>query len=183
MISLILGGVRSGKSRYAVEQAKKSKKKTAFIATCVFFDKEMRNRIRLHRLSRPKHWKLIEEGQDITSALRKIENSYGTAVVDCLGLWISNLLSDNLKDNEIERKIEKLIQAILKAKLDVLLVSNDVGSGIMPINALARRFCDLLGLTNQKIARKADNVILMSAGIPQILKGDYPNAKIERDIK
>lgn len=179
MISLVLGGVRSGKSRYAVEQAEKSKKKTAFIATCVFFDKEMRNRIRLHRLSRPRHWRLIEEGRDIALALSKIENSYGIAIIDCLGLWISNLLSDYLKDNEIENEIEKFIRTILKTKLNVILVSNDVGSGIMPINAIARRFCDLLGLANQRIAQKADNVILMSAGIPQILKGDYPNAKIE----
>lgn len=175
---LILGGARSGKSRYAVELAKKFKKRVVFIATATSFDREMKRRIRLHRISRPRHWKLIEEGRDISSVLSKLKGKYEVVLIDCLGLLISNFLVSNLKDKKIEIRIKKLIDTILKLNLTTILVSNEVGSGIVPDNHLARRFRDLLGLSNQMLAKEADEVIFIQAGIPIVIKGEKKDAKI-----
>lgn len=168
---LILGGTRSGKSRYAVELAKKLNRKVAFIATAISSDEEMKKRIKLHKISRPQHWKLIEEGRNISSILSKLKSKYEVALIDCLGLLISNLLMENLKDKEIERRIKKLINAISKTNLTIILISNEVGMGIVPDNPLARRFRDLVGLANQMIAKNADEVIFMQAGIPLRIRG------------
>ena len=176
---LILGGARSGKSSYAVELAKKFKKKVVFIATATSFDEEMAKRIKLHKSSRPRQWKLIEEGKNIGQILPAIKDKYEIVLIDCLGLLVSNLLADNLKDKEIERRINKLIDTILKVNFTTIIVSNEVGSGIVPVNALARRFRDLLGLSNQMIAEKADKVIFMQAGIPVIIKEGQKDAEIE----
>lgn len=176
---LILGGARSGKSSYAVELAKKFKKKVAFIATATSFDEEMKKRIELHKTSRPRQWKLIEEGKNIVQILPAIKDKYEIVLIDCLGLLVSNLLADNLKDKEIERRINKLIDAILKVNFTTIIVSNEVGSGIVPVNPLARRFRNLLGLSNQMIAKKADKVIFMQAGIPVIIKDSQKDAEIE----
>jgi len=167
----ISGGARSGKSSYAVERAKKPKRKVAFIATATSPDREMKERIKLHKASRPKQWKLIEEAKDVSSVLSKLKGKYEVVLVDCLGLLISNLLESNLDDKEIERRIQKLIAAILKVNLTTILVSNEAGSGIVPANPLARRFRDILGLANQMMAKKADEVIFMQSGIPVVLKG------------
>lgn len=167
----ILGGARSGKSKYAVKLAKKLKGQVAFIATTTSPDGEMKKRIKLHKISRPRHWKLIEEGKDISKVLSTLNNKYRIVLIDCLGLLISNLLANNLEDKEIEVKIAGLIRAVLKTNLTTILVSNEVGSGIVPENAIARRFRDLLGLSNQMMAEKADEVILMQSGIPVKIKG------------
>ena len=166
----ILGGARSGKSGYAVELAKRLGKRIVFIATAEASDQEMRKKIRLHKMSRPKCWALIEETKDIACRLRKLESKYDAAVIDCLGLWISNLLMDNLTDSRINKKIEELMGAISKTKVSTIVVSNEVGSGIVPIEPLARRFRDLVGRANQLIAKEADEVILMAAGLPAVLK-------------
>lgn len=169
---LILGGARSGKSRYAVKLAKKLKGQVAFIATAASLDREMKKRIKLHKASRPKTWKLVEEGRDVSLALSKLDDKYEIILIDCLGFWISNLLESNLKDKQIEIEIKKLISSIEKTNVNIILISNEVGAGIVPDNSLARRFRDLLGLANQMIAKKADQVILMQAGIPLNIKGD-----------
>lgn len=176
---LILGGSRSGKSSQAVELAKSFKKRAAFIATCAFLDNEMTKRIKKHRCSRPKQWRLIEEPIDIQRVLIDIQKKYDVVIVDCMGLWISNFLVDNLEDKEIEKKINGLLTSISKINIAVILVSNEVGGGIVPDNLLARRFRDLVGLANQMIAKKADDVIFMQAGIPLIIKGEKTNAKIK----
>ncbi len=167
----ILGGARSGKSSYAVKRAKKLKKKVVFIATATSPDREMKEKIKLHKAARPRQWKLIEEGKDVSSILSKLNGKYEVVLIDCLGLLISNLLESNLKDREIERRIKKLINTIVRISLTTILVSNEVGSGIVPANPLARRFRDILGLANQTMARKADEVIFMQSGIPVTLKG------------
>ncbi len=167
---LVLGGARSGKSSYAVELAKEFKKKVVFIATATSSDEEMAKRIALHRNSRPKQWKLVEEGRDISAILPALKDRYEVVLIDCLGLLVSNLLADDLTDDEIEKRIKKLVEAILKIDVTTIVVSNEVGSGIVPMNALARRFRDLLGLSNQMIAKKADEVIFMRAGIPVRIK-------------
>src|SRR3989338_1470864 len=176
---LVLGGSRSGKSSYAVELAKSFKKRAAFIATCAFLDKEMTERIKKHRRSRPKQWKLIEEPRDIQRVLIEIQKKYDVVIVDCMGFWISNFLIDNLKNEEIEKKIGGLLASISKINVTTILVSNEVGGGIVPDNLLARRFRDLVGLANQMIAKKADDVIFMQAGIPLIIKGEKADAKIK----
>ena len=188
---LILGGARSGKSSYAVELAKKlsakgeisppaspakrgersgGKKKTVFIATAAASDSEMKKRIELHKKARPRQWKLIEEGKDISLILPKLKGKYEVVLIDCLGLLISNLLAGNLGDKKIEMRIKKLINTILKLKVTTILVSNEVGMGIVPLSPLARRFRDLAGLSNQMLAKNADKVIFMQAGIPRIIK-------------
>jgi adenosylcobinamide kinase/adenosylcobinamide-phosphate guanylyltransferase len=167
---LIVGGTRSGKSRYAVELAKKLGGKVVFIATATPCDGEMEERIKLHRLSRPSHWRLIEETKDISSVLPKLEGKYEVILVDCLGLLISNFMAEGWKDKKIERAIKKLIGTIQKTELATILVSNEVGSGIVPENPLARKFQDLIGFTNQMAAEKADEVILMQSGIPIRIK-------------
>ena len=168
----ILGGARCGKSSYAVKLAKSFTGKVVFIATAAPFDSEMKKRIKLHKAGRPRQWKLIEESKNISPILPKLKDKYEVILIDCLGLLISNLLASNLKDKEIERKVKKLISVISKINLTTILVSNETGGGIVPANPLARRFRDVLGLSNQMIAEKADEVIFMQSGIPITIKGE-----------
>lgn len=177
-IILILGGARSGKSRYAVELAEQLSKKVVFIATATLPDEEMNERIKLHKSFRPKYWKVIEEAKEVASILPQLKEKFEVVLIDCLGLLISNLLADNLKDKAIERRIKRLINTISKVKITTILVSNEVGSGIVPDNPLARRFRDILGLANQIVAEKADKVIFMQSGIPIKIKG-VEDAKIK----
>jgi len=167
---LILGGAKSGKSSYAVKLAKEHGKRTVFIATAAPSDREMKKKIELHRMSRPRQWELVEEGKDVTSILPTLKDKYEVVLIDCLGLLISNLLADNLTDEETEGRIREFVEAIQRLDFMTIIVSNEVGSGIVPVHPLARRFRDLLGLSNQMIAKKADKVILMHAGIPLIIK-------------
>lgn len=174
----ILGGSRSGKSSYAVKLTKELGRNVTFIATATSPDEEMKKRIKLHKALRPKYWKVIEEGKDIGSILPKLKGKFEVVLIDCLGLLISNLLIENLKDKEIEGRIKKLINAILKVNLTIILVSDEVGMGIVPDNPLARRFRDLVGSVNQVIAKNADEVIFMQAGIPLRLKGDLKDEEV-----
>lgn len=167
---LILGGARSGKSSYAVEMAKGFRKKVVFIATAANCDEEMAKRIAMHKKSRPRQWKLVEEGRDVSVILPVLKDKYEVVLIDCLGLLVSNLLADDLADEEIEKRVKELVEVILKTNVTTIVVSNEVGSGIVPMNALARRFRDLLGISNQMIAKKADEVIFMRAGIPVRIK-------------
>jgi adenosylcobinamide kinase/adenosylcobinamide-phosphate guanylyltransferase len=166
----VLGGARSGKSRYAVELAKRLSQKVAYIATCSNPDAEMKKRIGLHKDSRPCHWKVIEEGKDIRGVFDRLKNKYAVVIVDCLGLLVTNLLAQN-KDRQILKNLEQLARCISKSKNTTIVVSNEVGGGIVPENALARRFRDLLGLGNQMMAKTADEVILMQSGIALKIKG------------
>lgn len=185
----IIGGARSGKSRYAVDLAKELSSKgtspaldkgnVAFIATATSLDDEMKDRIRIHKISRPRQWKVIEEGRDIGPILPELEDGYKVVLIDCLGLLVSNLLASNLTDKQIEANIKDLIKTIQEVNLTTIIVSNEVGSGIVPDNPLARRFRDLLGLANQMLAKKAEEVIFLQSGIPLIIKGRQKDARIE----
>ena len=168
----ILGGVRSGKSHYAVSTAIKISKRVAFIATCTSPDEEMKERIKQHKASRPQHWKVFETGKDIKSILAELEDAYGIVIIDCLSLWISNLLMEGLKDCQIHKILKEFSQAISQSGFTTILVSNEVGCGIVPDNYLARRFRDIAGFANQIMATEADEVFLMSAGIPVQIKGE-----------
>lgn len=170
--TFILGGVRSGKSSYAVNTAKSVGKEIIFIATCIPGDKEMKHRIKLHKRSRPGTWKVIEEGVNIDSVLRKIKRGCDAILIDCIGLFVSNLMAIEPSDRKVERKVRLMIEQIKKLAVSVIVVSNEVGMGIVPDNPLARRFRDLLGRANQMLAQSADTVIMMHAGIPTIIKGE-----------
>lgn len=167
----VIGGARSGKSRYARDLAKGISRRVVFIATCLSQDKEMKKRVALHKRSRPRYWKVIEEGKDVKSILIKLKNRFDVVIIDCLGLLISNLLQDALNEKAIEREIKAIAQILTKAKVTSIVVSNKVGGGIVPENQLARRFRDLTGLSNQIMARYADAVYIMQAGIPVKIKG------------
>lgn len=171
-IIFILGGARSGKSSYAMNLAKSTGKRIVFIATCIPTDSEMKQRVRLHKKSRPATWKLVEEAVDIDSALRKAKTGCDAILIDCMGLFISNLMAVESSDKKIEEKARQVIEQIKKSASGVIVVSNEVGMGIVPDNPLARRFRDLLGRVNQMIAKEADKVITMYAGIATIIKGE-----------
>lgn len=165
-IIFILGGARSGKSTYALELAEKSGKKVAFIATCVPCDKEMKERIGLHRKKRPLHWQTFEEPLELPRVLKKSGGKFDVVIIDCLTLLISNLLSENLNDRTIEGRIAQVLKMLKSAKYKSIIVSNEVGLGIVPRGRLARRFRDLAGRVNQIVAQKADDVFFMFSGIP-----------------
>lgn len=170
-MTFIFGGARSGKSRYAAEMAKKRGRKTVFIATAAALDEEMKERIRRHKISRPKEWGLVEEPVNLSDAVSELKQRYNIAIIDCVGLWISNLLMTDMNDSVIEKRIKGLTASILKADPDlVIIVSNEVGGGIVPGDPISRRFRDLLGIANQIIAAEADEVIMMHAGIPVKIK-------------
>ncbi|MDP2938852.1 MAG: bifunctional adenosylcobinamide kinase/adenosylcobinamide-phosphate guanylyltransferase [Candidatus Omnitrophota bacterium] len=169
-ITFILGGARSGKSSYAIELAKSLDKKVAFIATGIPFDREMKERIQMHKKRRPSYWRIFEEPKGVPLLLKKIGSTYNVIIVDCLTLFISNLLLECLTDNAIENKVKKILKVLKSTKCKSILVSNEVGLGIVPDNNLGRRFRDLVGKINQQVASSADEIILMVSGVPLILK-------------
>lgn len=164
-IIFILGGARSGKSTYALCLAKKYRK-TAFIATCQPLDKEMRERIRLHKEARPKHWKTFEEPLDVGPLLEKIGNEFDCIVIDCLTLLVSNLILGGYKEEGIFEKIKAMLASLKKKKARVIMVSNEVGLGLVPANKLGRDFRDAAGKVNQIIAKEANEVFFIISGMP-----------------
>jgi adenosylcobinamide kinase/adenosylcobinamide-phosphate guanylyltransferase len=170
-VTLVLGGARSGKSRYAQQLAEQSRQ-VVFVATAKASDDEMAAKIERHRVERPQEWRTIEEPLDLPTVLG--ENALGSdvIVVDCLTIFAANLLEVEGEDSEtIERRVEALCEALRAAQCNVVLVSNEVGSGVVPEYAVGCRYRDLLGEINQKVARVADDVVLMVAGLPLALKG------------
>ena len=168
-IILILGGARSGKSTQAMKLAKKYNK-VAFLATCQALDKEMKDRIRLHQETRPKHWKTIEEPRDVAARLKEINDTFECIIIDCLTLWISNLMLAGYKETDILKEIETILTHHKKINSKIIMVSNEVGLGIVPANKLARAFRDIAGRVNQRVARDAHEVFFMFSGIPTRIK-------------
>ena len=172
-ITLITGAARSGKSAYALTLAREEggRPRRAFIvATAEALDDEMRARIAHHRASRPAEFETIEEPLNIGDALASLDGRATVVVLDCLTLWISNLLLAGLSDDEILSRADHLAEALGRVSFASVVVTDEVGAGIVPNNALARRFRDLLGWTNQKIAARADAVVMMVAGLAIRLK-------------
>ena len=165
--TLILGGARSGKSRYAEQVAMSSQPPWIYLATAESFDDEMTTRIADHKSRRSQDWQTIDAPLDLAGALAALPRST-TVLVDCLTLWLSNLM---LAERDIDAEIQRLEAAMLAHEAPLVLVSNEVGFGIVPDNALARRFRDFQGLLNQRIAARASRVVLVVAGIPMIVKG------------
>jgi len=166
-IALILGGVRSGKSRLAIKMAKEKGRKVAFVATSQALDKEMEGRIMLHKKARPLGWKTFEEPGDVDILLKNIGAKFDVIIIDCLTLLISNLLLKGLREIDIERKIKKII----RSGANLIIVSNEVGLGIVPDNKMARAFRDISGKMNQVVAKKASEVFFMASGLPLQIKG------------
>jgi adenosylcobinamide kinase/adenosylcobinamide-phosphate guanylyltransferase len=165
-LTLVLGGARSGKSRYAESLIAVLPPPWIYVATAQALDAEMAARISAHRARRGAGWTTVEAPRELAATL----TAHATVpiLVDCLTLWLSNLM---MADAEIDGEIDRLDRALAKATAPVALVANEVGSGIVPDNALARRFRDQQGLLNQRIAAQADHVVLMVAGLPLSLKG------------
>lgn len=163
--TLILGGARSGKTTHALRLAEASTGGLVMIATAQALDDEMAERIARHQAERGRRWRTLEAPLDLVGALAEVRPGE-TAVVDCLTLWVSNLM---FAERDIEGETRGLIAAL--AGRDVILVSNEVGLGIVPDNALARRFRDEAGRLNQRIAAAADRVLFIAAGLPMVLKG------------
>jgi adenosylcobinamide kinase/adenosylcobinamide-phosphate guanylyltransferase len=168
---LILGGARSGKSAYALTLGERYPEPRAFLATAEALDQEMAERIERHRRTRPSSWKTIEEPLKIVEALEGLEGHYGVIVLDCLTLWLSNLLGTFHHDGAMMRgEIERLAEGIAHLLTPLIVVTNEVGLGIVPEHPTARLFRDLVGFANGELARVAEEVYLMFAGLPLRLK-------------
>ncbi len=167
-IMLITGGARSGKSRYAEERARSMGSRLLYVATAEPGDEEMARRIAAHRGRRGTEWTTIEAPIEIASALRE-KRGFDAAVLDCVTLWLSNLMACG-GESRIERAVDEFIAAARGFGAPVFIVTNELGSGIVPDNALARSFRDLAGWTNQRLAEAADEVVLMVAGLPLFVK-------------
>jgi adenosylcobinamide kinase/adenosylcobinamide-phosphate guanylyltransferase len=170
MLTLITGGCRSGKSTHAIKLASASRaSRKFFIATAQALDDEMRARIAHHRQLRPTEFQTIEEPQKLGAALQSLCGCADVVVVDCLTLWVSNLLQE-YHDEAILAEADRLSSLLVQTPFSTIVVTDEVGWGVVPDNPVARRFRDLLGWTNQTVAGVADEVILMAAGYPLRLK-------------
>lgn len=165
-LTLVLGGARSGKSRHAESLIAALPAPWIYIATAEAGDDEMTARIAAHRARRGAIWRTIEAPRDLAAALAASASM--PVLVDCMTLWLSNLL---LAGADIDKEIERLEKALAAAAAPVVLVANELGSGIVPDHALGRQFRDLQGMLNQRIAARADRVVLMVAGLPLAVKG------------
>jgi len=165
MISLILGGARSGKTVRALTLA--AEPPHVYLATAQALDGEMNARIAAHRAERGPSWAVIEEPLDIAAALDGIEDASTTVLVDCLTLWLSNLMHHG---RDVEGETDRLIAALERSPNRIILVSNEIGLGLVPMEKLSREFRDAQGRLNQRIAAAADHVECIIAGLPLTLK-------------
>ena len=168
-IILVTGGVRSGKSQYAERRSLEMGGRPLYVATAEANDEEMAQRIMEHRKRRGTEWRTIEEPLELSEALLAERGKTDCALVDCLTLWMSNLLIRH-DDKYAREKVAELVEKLPQLNFHLVFVTNEVGSGIVPDNPLARKFRDLAGWTNQRMAQAANEVILMVAGVPIIAK-------------
>jgi adenosylcobinamide kinase/adenosylcobinamide-phosphate guanylyltransferase len=170
-VTFVIGGCRSGKSSFALDQADRVKGKDKyFIATSVPTDDEMEQRVTKHQKERREDWQTIEEPVKIHEAINKYSQKAGVILVDCLTLWVSNLLFNSYDETQINTALENLEQSLDACGCPVFLVSNEVGMGIVPENKLARLFRDYAGFVNQRVAKVADTVVMTIAGIDVQIK-------------
>jgi adenosylcobinamide kinase/adenosylcobinamide-phosphate guanylyltransferase len=182
-VTLVLGGVRSGKSRYA-QQLGEQVERVLFVATApaASSDAEMRRKIERHQADRPAAWRTVEEPLEVARVLQEQGPGCDLAIVDCLTLFVANLLhaageDDAILQQMLEQQLAALCAALAAAPCDVVLVSNEVGSGVVPAYASGRQFRDALGELNQRVAAVADDVLLLVAGLPLALKGEVAARK------
>jgi len=161
----VTGGARSGKSQHAAALAQKAGNNVAFIATCIPWDAEMKERVKRHRSARPKEWKTIEAAIDVAASLKNLAQ-FDAVIIDCITLFLTNLMmEENISDEDILSEVTNLVKVAKEVNCVVVIVSNEVGSGIVPLNEMSRRFRDLAGFANQIVAQNADEVYFMVSGI------------------
>ncbi len=169
MRELILGGVRSGKSRLAERYAQESGFPVVYVATAEVRDEEMRQRIAHHQARRPMDWRLIEAGGNLAEVLQREAAQDRCVLVDCLTLWLTQLLCDADEDR-LQREVAELIRGLPDLPGLGILVSNETNMGIVPMGELSRRYCDEMGRLHQRLAAVCERVILTVAGLPLVVK-------------
>ncbi len=173
---LVLGGCRSGKSSHALQLAEGMGSRRIFVATCVPHDEEMRQRVKQHQADRSDTWQTLEVAVDLAGAIAEHGSQADVMLIDCLTLWLNNLLMETEDVERIRGRIDGLADTILNAPRSIVLVSNEVGAGIVPENRLARLYRDLSGWTNQAMAAVCGQVIWTVAGIPVTIKPPFQKA-------
>lgn len=172
MRELILGGVRSGKSRLAEQHALESGMKVVYVATAEVRDEEMRERIAHHQARRPASWSLVEAGPDLATVLQH-EAAVGRCVlVDCMTLWLTQLLCAS-DEARLQLEVAELLRVLPDLPGEIILVSNETNMGIVPMGELSRRYCDEMGRLHQQLGAICERVILTVAGWPLMVKGTY----------
>ena len=171
MKTLILGGVRSGKSQLAETLAQQSGLAVTYIATASGDDEAMAARILLHRQRRPEQWRSIEEKIHLAQSIQSVAAANTCLLIDCLSLWLTNLL---LSEDEtlIDNEINALLTCLTETPGEVIMVSSESNMGVIPMGELSRRYCDMIGQLHQQVATVSDRVIMTIAGLPHTLKGD-----------
>lgn len=171
MLQLILGGARSGKSRLAEQIAQQAQCPVHYVATARAEDREMQQRIAMHQAQRSSQWQVIEEPLYLAQQLQAIDQAEQVIVVDCLTLWMSNLLIHPQTELQ-QQQCEALYQVLPQLKSTILLVSNETGLGVVPMGELSRKFVDETGRLHQRLGQLADKVVFCVAGFPMLLKGE-----------
>lgn len=169
-LSFVLGGARSGKSRFAEKLVTLHRKQKVYIATAQAFDGEMEARIVQHQRDRGEGWRDVDAPHDLVTALASVTIDE-VALLDCATLWLSNRM---LAEADLEAETDAVLKAVQECSGALVVVSNEVGQGIVPDNALARRFRDAQGRFNQRLAAASDLAVLVAAGLPLVLKGNLP---------
>jgi adenosylcobinamide kinase/adenosylcobinamide-phosphate guanylyltransferase len=166
MVTLITGGIKSGKTSYGLSLGKLYTSK-AYIATAVSFDNEMKDKIEMHQKERGKLWKTVEEPIEISKALFSITEDF--VMIDCVTLWLNNLM---YYEKDIDLYIKSFCDTLIYCPKEVIIVTNEIGLGVIPEKKNIREYINKLGLLNQKIGEIADRVVLMVSGIPIYIKGE-----------
>jgi adenosylcobinamide kinase/adenosylcobinamide-phosphate guanylyltransferase len=180
---LVTGGVRSGKSRYAVERARPWGARVLYVATCEPEDEEMRERVRRHRAERPETWTTVEPGPDVLQAIHADGPRSDGIVLDCLTLYVSRLLGSGYGELEVARQVDALCMALLNMPRPSVMVTNEVGWGVVPVTPLGRVFRDAAGRANQVAAGHAHEVVLLVCGLPVGIKKEGIEASRHRGIE
>jgi len=186
MIHLVIGGARSGKSRFAESQVQsievcQQASKVTYIATATADDHEMLDRISHHQKNRPESWDLIEEPFYLAQIIERLDQSDQIILIDCMTLWISNWLCDDSRDPIAwQKQCEEFLETLSDSQAKILIVSNEVGGGIVPLGDLSREFVDQAGWLNQKLSERVSDVTLVISGIPIALKTD---GQYEKNIR
>lgn len=169
-ITLVTGGSRSGKTACALELAMKNENRV-YLATAEAFDAEMRDRISRHRKERAGNFQTLEEPLDLAGALRQIPQGTRVVLIDCMTVWLGNLMHKNGTQTEPYAEVQAFLKALENPPCDLIIVTNEVGSGIIPHDAMTRCYRDHAGWLNQDVAKIAERVLLVSCGLPLALKG------------
>jgi len=165
---LITGGIKSGKTHHALQIAREKEGSRGYIATALIKDDDMSARVKEHQRERGLDFETIEEPYELTRAIKFADRKYQVSVIDCLNMWIMNLMEEKI---DVEREREKLIAQLRNTVSEFIIVTNEVSSGVIPGEAISRQFVEALSILNAKVARICDEVILMVAGCPLYVKG------------